>query len=241
MINIDFNRLTPLEKEIHNKLLSYSKEKENITIMEAAEKCGCSISKISKLVKKLGFKSYKQYIAFLQNKDLSETLPTSSTELERIKKFIDDFDLTIVDKVIDLINSHNKIILFGYGPSFLCAEYFEYKLRFVTDRFVIAAPDEVYLENLIDSNSLLIIFTATGRFASFENIYRKCNECNCKVIIISEEYNDSLLSCCDQLFWLCKYKQPDYLKPHEKTRTVFFIFIEEVIRKMLHDNLQKNA
>ena len=241
MINIDFNRLTPLEKEIHKSLLSYSKAKDNLTIMEAAAKCGCSISKISKLVKKLGFKSYKQYIAFLQNKDLSEIFPTYSSELERIKKFIDDFDLTIVDKVIDLINSHNKIILFGYGPSFLCAEYFEYKLRIVTNHFVIAASDETYLERLIDSDSLLIIFTATGKFASFENIYRKCNDRNCTVVIISEEYNQSLVSCCDQLFMLCKYQQPDYLKPYEKTRTVFFIFIEEVIKKIGLDNLQNNS
>ncbi|MGB9840413.1 MurR/RpiR family transcriptional regulator [Thermovenabulum sp.] len=239
MIYIDFNRLTPLEKKIHNTLLSYSREHDNITIIEAATINNCSVSKISKLVKKLGFKNYKQYVAFLYGKDLSEISHTGYfNELERIKKFIDDFDMTLVQKTVKLINSHSKIILFGYGPSFLCAEYFEYKLRITTNCFAMAAPDEVSIENLIDGDSLLFIFTATGKFASFENIYKMCKGHNCKVVIITEEYNDSLVSCCDELIWLCKYKQPDYLKPHEKTRTVFFIFIEEVIQQIIHNNLQ---
>jgi len=34
---------------------------------------------------------------------------------------------------------------------------------------------------------------------------------------------------------LSQHKQPDILKPHEKTRSVFFIFFEQVLQNILRD------
>ena len=109
MINIDFNKLNPLEKKINETLITLSKTATNITITKASEACDCSLSKISKFVKKLGFNNYKQYIDFLYGRGLPEN--RSSIELERIKNFIDDFDISLVDEFIELLNSYKKIIL----------------------------------------------------------------------------------------------------------------------------------
>ncbi|HHW22016.1 MAG TPA: hypothetical protein GXX26_03915 [Clostridiaceae bacterium] len=49
-----------------------------------------------------------------------------SSELERLKNFIDNFDAALVDQFAELVQAHEKIILFGYRPSFICAQYFEY-------------------------------------------------------------------------------------------------------------------
>lgn len=234
MINIDVNKLNTLEHKINETLIKCSKENSNLKIAQAAKVCGCSVSKISKFVKKLGFNNYKQYMDFLYG---YETPPKeSSNELERIKNFIDDFDLSLVDKFIDLMNSHDRIILFGYGPSFICAQYFEYKLRIATNKFVISAPDEISVERLIDNKSLLVIFSATGKFKSFEKIYNYSKSHNCKVLLIVEEYNTSLLSTYDNIFLLSKSFQSSDLKPYEKSRTIFFIFIEEVIQHIILKN-----
>lgn len=234
MINIDFNKLNPLERQIYETLLTLSKDNSNIKIAQAAESCSCSISKISKFVKKLGFSNYKQYMDFLYGKEIPQKKPSS--ELERIKNFIDDFDVSLVDEFIELMNSYEKIILFGYGPSFICTQYFEYKLRINTNKFVISVPDEISVETLIDDNSLLVIFSTTGKFKSFERIYKLSKESNCQVLLIAEEYNDSLLSNCDKFFWLSKISQSNDLKPHEKSRITFFIFIEEVIQHIIFNN-----
>ncbi|MDF2655883.1 MAG: RpiR family transcriptional regulator, partial [Bacillota bacterium] len=98
--------------------------------------------------------------------------------------------------------------------------------------------DEISVETMVDQNTLLVIFTTTGTFRSFENVYRISKEKSCKVLTIAEEYNASLLENCDRIFWLCKYPQPQGLKPHEKSRTVFFIFIEEILHKLV---AQENA
>lgn len=234
MINIDFNKLNPLEKKISETLVIFSKNASTITINEAAEACNCSISKISKFVKKLGFNNYKQYLDFLYGKELPQK--KSYVELDRIKNFIDDFDISLVDNFIELMNSYEKIILFGYGPSFICTQYFEYKLRIHTNKFVISVPDEVSAENLMDNKSLLVIFSTTGKFKSFDRINNIAKEKICETLLIIEEYNASLLTEYNNIFWLSKVPQPDYLKPYEKSRIVFFIFIEEVIQRIISNN-----
>lgn len=238
MINIDFNKLNPLEKKINEALVALSKDVSEITINQAAEVCNCSVSKISKFVKKLGFINYKQYVDFLYGKE--PVLEKSSGELQRIKNFIDDFDISLVDEFIELMSSYEKIILFGYGPSFICTQYFEYKLRINTNKFVIAVPDEISVENLVDEKSLLVIFSATGKFRSFDKISEFTNKKNCEVLFIVEEYNASLFANYNKIFCLSKYPQPEDLKPYEKSRTVFFIFIEEVIQHLMLNNRKNN-
>lgn len=231
MINIDFNKLNPLEEQIYHQLLASTKLHSDVKITQAAELCGCSISKISKFVKKLGFTNYKQYMDFLYGREVAQKEPSS--ELERIKHFIDDFDAALVDEFIEMVNDHERIILFGYGPSFICAQYFEYRLRTCSSKFILAVGDEVSVANMVDQNTLLVIFTTTGAFRSFENIYNISKSKGCELLIIAEEYSAALLANCDRFFWLCKYPQPSDLKPYEKSRTVFIIFIEEIIHKLL--------
>lgn len=239
MININFNKLNPLEKQINETLTSCAKDNPNMRITQAAEACGCSVSKISKFVKKLGFDNYKQYMDFLNGREISEKKP--SGELERIRSFIDTFDLSLVDEFIEMMNSHEKIILFGYGPSYICSQYFEYKLRICTSKIIIAVSDEISVESLIDSTSLLVIFSTTGKFKSFEGIYDFCREKGCEVLLVTEEYNASLQSCCDRIFWLSRFPQSEDLQPYEKSRTVFFIFIEEVIQHIILENRMKSS
>ena len=232
MINIDFSRLNPLEQEIHEKLKTLSKKEETIRISQAADYCGCSESKISKFVKKLGFNNYKLYLDFLYERALPES--GQSSELKRIRNFINDFDNDKVDDIKSLIEEHEKIVLFGYGPSFLCAQYFEYRLRNCTNKVIMAINDEISIDSMTDENTLLIIFTVTGTFRSFENIYNKTKQKGCDVAIVVEEFNSALFSQCDNIFFLAKENQPVHLQPYEKSRTIFFIFMEEVIQSLMN-------
>lgn len=233
MIKIDLSNLNTLEQHIYDKLLENSKTQDDLTITQAAEMCGCSISKISKFSKKLGFKNYKQYVDFLYGKELSKE--ESSNEFDRLNKYMEDFDFSLIDEFVELLDQHEKICIFGYGPSFIVAQYFEYKLRFSTNKYTIALPDELSVINMLDDKSLLVIFTTTGAWRSFESIYNISRKKGGKVLVIAEEYNSSLMSTCDRLFWLSKFHQPSNLQAHEKSRTVFFIFIEEVIHRLLND------
>jgi DNA-binding MurR/RpiR family transcriptional regulator len=231
MINIDLSGLNPLEEKIHKKMSLQCQSATTIRISDAAELCGCSVSKISKFVKKLGCSNYKQYLDFLYGRPIDST--STSDELTRIKTFIDNFDKTMVIELLALIDQHEKIVIFGYGPSMLCAQYFEYRFRNCSDKMVIAVNDDVTVGNIVNESTLLILLTATGKFHSFQNIYESSKEKGCEVVMIVEEYNTDLFNQCDQMFWLSQNTQPDHLKPYEKSRTIFFIFFEEIIQMIL--------
>lgn len=231
MINVDINNLNTLEKKIYNNLMEASKSEEGISIKRAAEICDCSTSKISKFVCKLGFANYKQYIRSLYGEELEDN--NTSDQLGRVENFLKEYDKQLVERLIDELFAYDRVILFGYGPSLICAQYFEYKLRIVSDINVMTAVDEFSAINQMHSKSLLIVFSATGAFASFENLYKVAKEKGCGFILIVEEYNTALISSCENIYFLTKSFQSADLKPYEKSRSIFFIFIEEVIFQII--------
>ena len=228
---IDLHTLNPLERHIHEVLLAQRDRNETLRITQAAEICNCSVSKISKFVKKLGFHNYKQYMEFLSGKDVIGY--TSTNEIQRIRSFLDAFDPHLVDDLHSMILDHKKLVLFGYGPSLLCAEYFAYRFRNCTDITTMAVSDPIAVKNMVDETTLLVILTETGRFHSFQDVYSTAKNKGCDVMIISEEFNTELVTQCDKIFYLAQHAQPEYLQAYEKSRTTFFIFLEEVIQRFL--------
>lgn len=238
MPNFNYNRLNYLEQQIYKTLIPHLKNGENIKIKQAGEICGCSSSKISKFVKKMGFDNYKQFSSTMRGEEIETKL--ISSEIERINNFTRNFDNSLVEAFIDLFSAHEKIILFGYGPSFICAQYFEYKLRIHSDKFIVAIPDMITASRLCDEKTLLVIFSTTGKFASFEVICQKAQEKHSDILLIAEEYNIELIDDYKNIFFLTKTSQSKDLKPYEKSRTCFFIFIEEVIFSLMEKN-KKNS
>lgn len=239
MININTDNLNPLENKIYNILMDYSKTSPKFRINTAADLCECSVSKISKFVKKLGFVNFKQYLEFLYGEEL--TVSGQSDELQRLKGFIDNFDHNLKDDFLELIESYDKIVFFGYGPSLICGQYFEYRLRTCSNKTVMALSDEISVTSMVDKNTLLIILTVTGSFHSFEQVYQTATEKGCQVAIVAEEYNTALFDQCDKIFLLSKLPQPSHLNPYEKSRTTFFIFLEEVILQIQQNNYKKGV
>lgn len=224
---LDLNRLNALEKEIYNTLTVFMKQNGPLKITEAAALCDCSTSKISKFVKKLGFDTFKQFTNFTQGE-----LPApsaASSELERIRQFTDNFDHSMVDNFLLTMYKYDRIILLGYGPSYYCAEYLEYKLRIHTTKNIIAVPDIVTAQSQLRENTLLIIFSVTGKFASFNDIYNETKALNGEVLLLIEEYAPDLLNNYENIYFLTSSNQDSSLKPYEKSRVLFFIFLEEVI------------
>jgi DNA-binding MurR/RpiR family transcriptional regulator len=238
MIKINLNKLNEHEKLIFEIIKEKSLTLDSIKITQAAEIANCSISKISKIAKKIGFKNYKQFQDYIYNRELR--LNPISDELARLSSFIEHFDHSLVEQMIKLINKHQRIVLFGYGPSFLVAQYFEYKLNTIFKKFAIALSDELGVSSLVDESTLVIVFSTTGNFRSFSDIYRITKDKGGDLLLISEEFNNDFKNSADQIFVLNEQSQPQILMPHEKSRAIFFIFIEEVLRKIIiKDNNHK--
>lgn len=235
-ININLKKLNDLELSVHNKLSEIIKEKDHLKILEAAEYCNVSSSKVSKLVRKLGFESFKQYKQFFGGQPIIQEDKKTSNELERLKHFIENFDTTLVEEFLTLYKKYNRIVLFGLGPSYICVEYFAYKLALVSGKHILVSQGEDHAKHLVDEDTLLIVFSVTGKFTSFENLFDGVKAKGAEILLILEEYDNSSALEADNIFYLTQSAQNEKLLPYEKTRTVFFIFIEEVIAKLLAEH-----
>ncbi|WP_167555430.1 MurR/RpiR family transcriptional regulator [Gottfriedia acidiceleris] len=240
MINININKLNEIELSVHNKLSKMIPTNANIKILEAANYCEVSPSKVSKLVRKLGFESFKQYKQFFSGQQMPIENKKISSEIDRLKNFLENFDSVLIDNFLDLFNKYDRIVFFGLGPSFICIEYFAYKLTLVSGKNISVAQSESYAQHLADEETLFVIFSVTGKFTSFENLINGVKARGANILMILEEYNTSLALEIDNIFYLTNSTQDESLLPFEKTRTVFFIFIEEVIARLMSEKDENN-
>ncbi|SNR39067.1 MurR/RpiR family transcriptional regulator [Flavobacterium sp. ov086] len=228
MYIINKESLNALERSIFSILIKEIKQNDTLSITDAALVCNCSPSKISKFVQKLGFKSYKEYLAFVSGRS-STVIPN---ENERLNKFLENFNSAISNDFAAYLQKFEKIILFGYGPSFIAGQYFEYKLRNLLEVPIWAVAHETSINDLLSKNNLVIIFSVTGQFKSFNELYENVISKNSKVAFILEEGCTEFLETYDYTIALSNFIQSPELMPHEKTRTTFFAFIEAVIKQL---------
>lgn len=241
MININLYILNTLEKKIHATIMEACKKCTNISINEAALLCGCSTSKISKFVKKIGFHNYKQYLQYLQG-TLNEQEVIHS-EFERIKKFLERFDESLIDYLKKLINKYNRIILLGYGPTYYVLSYFEYKLRVIMHKNVLAIQDEDTAINMLSNNktdeeTLLLYFSVSGSFRDFTKIHEIVQKKHIYSAVILEEYNPKVISQCNNVIYLSEHVQPYSWRYYEKPRTFFFILVEEIMASIVREQYE---
>ncbi|WP_273851161.1 MurR/RpiR family transcriptional regulator [Guptibacillus spartinae] len=232
MIKLDTNHLTKLEEDVHSKLSEVVATNDKLKILEAAELCEVSPSKVSKLVRKLGFDNFKQYKLYFSGQQIYTEKQKKSSEIDRLIQFLESFDPALIDDFVSVFEKYKKIIIYGLGPSFISAEYFGYKLTISSDKNVTVAQSEDFASRLADEDTLLIVLSVTGKFSSFENLFAETKKKGATIMLVLEEYVNTLDSMADYIFYLSKVHQDSSLLPFEKTRTVFFIFIEEVIARM---------
>ncbi|RKD75980.1 RpiR family transcriptional regulator [Sinobaca qinghaiensis] len=234
MLNLRTDHLTPLEKALHHTLTQSLEQNDKLKIIDAAELGGVSPSKVSKLVRKLGFAGFKQYKLYFSGYE--EHHPAAdregSSEIQRLLQFLESYDPAVVDEFLSVFTHFKKIILFGLGPSYISTEYFAYKLAAVTDRNIFVTHDENYAERLADNETLLIVFSVTGKFASFEHLFHVIKKRDARTMLVLEEPMNTRDSQADYIFHLSPLQQNNKLLAFEKTRTIFFIFMEEVITKL---------
>lgn len=232
MLEINMNdNLNSLDREIHACLSAEFKANDSLTITEASGICHCSPSRISKFVKKAGFDNYKQYRDYVCGR---KPVPkTFSNEFERIKHFFDTFDPSLIDRFLQKIQPYQKIALLGYGPSKFCAQYLQFKLQLFSPQAIIMLDDNLSAAPMIDKDTILIIFSATGAYNSFHKFQQIAQEKGAGFLMIVEEYNTSIIPAYGEIIFLTDTFQTISSVPYEKSRIIFFIFIEEIIARII--------
>lgn len=222
-----YKNLNELEREIYDTLKIEVRADRNLKIIQAAKLCNVSTSKISKFCKKLGFENYKQYKIYISTNKIEST--TQSAELNRISNYIKTFNQKDLRNIHRKFTDCNRIVLYGFGPSLIALEYFAYRLRMNSNIDIITTSDETVLECALNKETLVLIYTVSGKFRSFEKIVNLSKKFKSRLLILQEELDLNTKVKPKDIFYLTNTCQYSHDLPYNKTRTIFFIFIEELI------------
>lgn len=238
-MKIEFSKLNPLEKRIYQNIEPIIKETPTISITELCSQVQVSASKLSKFAKKCGFANFKQLKRYISAEDDTVTQTQPSTELQRISDYLVHFDQKMVAQFFAQIEHSKKLVILGYGPSYHCAEYFAYRLRTISNIFVIATHEEAIVENAANPDATLLVLSTTGQFKSFAALTNNLKYKN--IVFLFEEFRRFPELNQHAVFYLTDQTGNPNLQPYEKSRTLFFIFLEEVLQIILnHPNALKN-
>ncbi|WON76430.1 hypothetical protein [Serratia sp. UGAL515B_01] len=229
MIKVDCSNLNVLEKKLLDSTKGYIQHNSTISITELSTQLDVSTSKISKFVRKMGFESFKQYKKFIISEQNDAPPLKPSDELQRISDYIANFDDNLANDFWLKIKDCNKLIIYGLGPSYICADYFAYRLRIFSDVFTLATNEITTLRNADNKDTKLLILSTTGLFKSFDEELTGLNYK--EIIFLFEEFRYFPKLQKNTLFYLTNSSGNSALKPYEKSRTLFFIFLEEIIQK----------
>lgn len=231
MIKIDYHALNALERKLLDCTREAIEHNATVSITGLSVQFDVSTSKISKFVRKLGFESFKQYKKFIVSGSTENSDAPPSSELQRIAEYIDEFDDKLAHDFWLKIKDCNKLIIYGLGPSYICADYFAYRLRIVSDVFTLATNEATVVRNSDSQDTKLLILSTTGLFKSFHD--ELSNLDYKEVIFLFEEFRHFPKLQKNTLFYLTQSCGDPQLKPYEKSRTLFFIFLEEIIQKFM--------
>lgn len=234
MIKVDYTSLNVLERKLLDSTKECIQHNATVSITELSTRLDVSTSKISKFVRKMGFNSFKQYKNFLTC-DQGESSPIkNSDELHRISEYIANFDDSLAHDFWLKIKECNKLIIYGLGPSFICADYFAYRLRIFSDIFTLATNEITTVKNADSKDTKLLVLSTTGLFQPFNDEILGLNYK--EVIFLFEEFRYFPKLQRNTLFYLTNSSGNSSLKPYEKSRALFFIFLEEIIQKFIPNN-----
>ena len=171
----------------------------------------------------------------------SEPKMPINEEFDRIRSFLESFDRGLVDYMVQQIMSYPRIILLGYGASYDALLYFESKLRILAHKNALTMQDDHSVINSLDENTLLMCFTLSGKYKSFDKVHAAAKEKGAYMMVVAEEYNLDVMRKYENVVLLTQTVQPYRWRFHEKSRIIFFILFEEVMRKIVGDQYDESA
>jgi DNA-binding MurR/RpiR family transcriptional regulator len=194
--------------EVIGHILKNLDKVENSTIYDLAEICYVSTTTISRLCRKLNYKSFSSFkselVNVMENYDyFNRHLPFNKVKknesavdifLEELYRGISELqqmDKKYIEEVADAIRKHKKIAIYSYGP-------FGPTLNFQTDLVfagheIISSNGKDQIDNVesLDSDSMAIfMFPAIKEANYLVKVMKKVKECNSKILLITSTLND---------------------------------------------------
>lgn len=209
------NNFTKKEKVLINYINKNIQKMDQVTISSLAKENTVGYSVVYNLIKKLGFKGYREFIISLAAQETTfkvlnrEFFGDRSVLKEHYKKLMDLNDSTInyeeLQSFINWIDDNRKacIYLAGIGHSGLGAEDLSNKLyRFGLRLICLNKDDDSILmhASLIIPEDVIILFSLSGKTATIVEAAKLAKKNNAKIAVVTSQDKTELVTYADWTF-----------------------------------------
>jgi len=209
LISDRYTQLTKSEKRIANYLRKNQEESAFLAAAELAERLGLSEATIVRFARTMGFNSYPSMRTVLQDNfrrrvthsarlrgrlddlreagDIFERVTVS--EIDYLTQALETVDRQALRQAVDLIRSHNRIFVFGLGPSVTLVNLMEIRLaRFGRRVIPLATSGREILEPLLSmtDQDLLFVICFFDVSPALQLVLDYANEVHCPVIMVTD-------------------------------------------------------
>lgn len=208
--------LSNTEQKLGNYILKHSSEVLSMSTKELAAASDVSEATIIRFSRKLGAEGYKELklqlsvdLASDESYSSPVDMSTGDNTLEIFKKLAsfatasinstaETLDADSLDAAVDLIyrtsKNHHQIYLSGMGMSSILAKEFQIKLMRLNIVSIFYEDIHLRLEStsLMESEDLLICFTALGKSVQNQQLIQLANKRNANVLLITQYGNTKL-------------------------------------------------
>ncbi len=209
VITEHFADLTKSEKRIANYLRKHQEESAFLSAVEIAQKLGLSEATLVRFARTLGFNSYPAMRTVLQDNfrlrvshsarlrgrlddlrdggDIFERLTV--TEIDYLTQALESINRSEMAKAVEQIRSHERIFVFGLGPSVSLVDLMEIRLRrFGKDVIPLVNTGREMLEPLLTLNSkdLLFVICFFDQNPALKLILEYGKKVGCPIIMLTD-------------------------------------------------------
>ncbi len=165
-----YELLTEKEKFYIQRIEYHANEIPGISIQDLAAKIYTSPASLSRLVKKLGYSSYKEFkLSFVTKPN---NIPMNNTLFLHIEQLFDHYPHIIKSNIIPSITNTRQIFIVAFGPTAAIAHELGQSLNMLKIKYLIVHDSEciAQLQVLFEKDDLIIYISYSGADYQMEQL-----------------------------------------------------------------------
>lgn len=218
-----YDTLTPAEQRVADYILAHSEAVTEMTTEQLAQASGAAKSAVIRCCHSLGFEGYTQlkrqltvelskncqlnYVPYIYANDGTQTIPEKvfSANVKALHDTLDHLDASVMEEVLDKLQSARQIFLYGVGTSASMVMELQYRLMLLGySAFAMTDPGTMKISTMnISSGDVALAISYSGRTIATKQVLSLAAQAGATTICITS-YPQSPLALASQLP-LCVY------------------------------------
>lgn len=232
------NLLSDVENDCFQSILKMDLSSKTITIQYLADCLNVSTTTIYRMVKKLGYPSFKEFsydLLYHKRKHFVTSYDVGNIEQQMKEQFfetLDYFHNVDLQAIIEMIDHSHSLLIASTGLNNYIAKIFEIKLSLMGKK--VNFPDDPWVAFLragkLSSCDLLIAFSRGGETTQILDIIKNAKMNGGKVLLITQAYKSQMEALSDYTLICAKEEEEGY---NLDTRLQMHICINYLMKKII--------